>query len=166
MIESGPRVSFRESAARAWQIVVPLTINGLIVAAATLVLVLPLGSSPDMLALRAGDVAPADITAPHSITYISKIQTDAARAVAIANTSEVFDPPDSRITRQQIARARQTLDYISSVRADEFAKPQQKINDLAALADAAVSPVIANALITLSDSEWTAVQNETASVIE
>jgi len=119
-----------------------------------------------MLALKAGDVAPADITAPHSITYISKIQTDAARAVAIANTSEVFDPPDSRITRQQIARLRQTLDYISAVRADEFAKPQQKINDLAALADAAVSPVMANTLITLSDPEWTAVQNETALVIE
>lgn len=166
MIESKPRWSFREFVARAWQIVVPLTINGLIIAGATLVLVIPLGSSPDMLALKAGDVAPADITAPHSITYISKIQTDAARTAATTNTSEVFDPPDSRITRQQIARARQTLDYISSVRADEFAKPPQKISDLAALADAAVSPATANTLITLSDTEWTAVQNETALVIE
>ena len=166
MIESRPRVSFRDFTDRAWQIIVPLTINGLIIAVATLVLVIPLGTSPNMLALSAGDVAPADVIAPHSITYISKIQTDSARAAAIANTPDVFDPPDSRITRQQIARARQTLDYISSVRADEFAKPQQKINDLAALADAAVSPVIANTLITLSDPEWTAVQNETSLVIE
>jgi putative nucleotidyltransferase with HDIG domain len=166
MIESVSRLSFREFAARAWQIVVPTAINGLIIAGATLVLVIPVGSSPNMLALAAGDVAPADITAPHSITYISKIQTDAARAAAIANTPDVFDPPDSRLTRQQIARARQTLDYISAVRLDEFSKPAQKINDLAALADAAVSPATANTLITLSDPEWTAVQNETALVIE
>src|SRR3990172_6264696 len=82
---------------KVWKIIMLLTINFLIVAAACLVLVVPLGSSPNLLALSAGDIAPMDITAPRSITYLSQIQTDAARVAILANIPDVFDPPDSRI---------------------------------------------------------------------
>lgn len=151
---------------KVWRIIMPLTINFLIVVAACLVLVVPLGLSPNLLALNVGDIAPVDIAAPRSITYISQIQTEAARVAILANTPDVFDPPDSRITRQQITRVRQVLDYISAVRADSFAELPQKLNDLAAIHDFVVTSAMANILITLSDPEWAAVQNETTSVIE
>jgi membrane-associated HD superfamily phosphohydrolase len=116
--------------------------------------------------LRVGEAATADIVAPQSITYVSLIQTNAAREAAAAAVADVYDPADSRVTRQQVARLQQVMDYVTSVRGDAFASREQKLADLAAVADFAIDEPLGSALLDLSDSDWSAVRSETASVIE
>jgi len=150
----------------AWRLGRSLIISGLVVAAAIVILVVPVFSSRETFELSAGDVTGVDITAPRSVTYVSQIQTDIARAAAANAVAEVYDPPDSRVTRQQVARIQRLLDYIGSVRADSFSSLEQKYSDLAAITDFLMTPDLARSLLGLSDEEWAAVQGETISVVE
>jgi hypothetical protein len=141
-------------------------ISGLIGATAIFILVVPIFSSRETFELSAGDVTNIDIIAPRSITYVSQIQTDNARAVAANAVAEVYDPPDSRVTRQQVTRARRVLDFIDAVRADSFATTDQKYADLTSITDFNVTPDLARSLLSLDEAEWGAVQSETIAVIE
>ncbi|MBI4315952.1 MAG: hypothetical protein HY679_08455, partial [Chloroflexi bacterium] len=156
----------RTSAGSAWQAAWSLIFVAIIAVSATLILAVPLGSAPDALSLGEGDVATVDITAPRSVTYVSQVQTSVARAAAADAVSDVYAPPDSRVARQQIARAGTLLDYIGTVRADSFATPQQKTADLAGITDLTISDTAAATLLTLTDNEWSAVRTETIAVIE
>lgn len=151
---------------RIWRVTRSLMISGLIVATAIFILVVPIFSSRETFELSAGDVTGVDITAPRPITYVSQIQTDNARAAAAAAVPEIYDPPDSRVTRQQVTRAQHVLDFISAVRADSFATSEQKTDDLANITDFTVTPSLAGSLLGMSENEWAAVQVETISVIE
>lgn len=145
-----------------WLVIIVSTVF----AAATIILAAPINPPRDTVALEVGDVTTADIIAPHSIAYDSQIQTDAAREAAANAIPDVYDPPDSRVARQQVASARKLFEYISSVRADAFATPEQKYDDLAAAAGFTIDAAMANALLDLNDAGWAAVQAETISVVE
>ncbi|MBI5828039.1 MAG: HDIG domain-containing protein [Chloroflexi bacterium] len=166
MLHYGSRPTVRTSAGSAWQAAWSLIFVTIIAVSATLILAVPLGSAPDALSLGEGDVATVDITAPRSVTYVSQVQTSVARAAAADAVSDVYAPPDSRVARQQIARAGTLLDYIGTVRADSFATPQQKTADLAGITDLTISDTAAATLLTLTDNEWSAVRTETIAVIE
>lgn len=143
-----------------------LVITGAIFVAATTILAAPISPPRDTVNLAAGDVTAADIIAPRSITYVSQIQTVAAREAAAKAVPDVFDPPDSRVARQQVTNARRLFDYISSVRADVFATPEQRLADLAAATGFTLDNALAQTLLDLSEGSWSAVQTETVSVIE
>ncbi len=143
-----------------------LMIASLIFTAATIILAAPISPPRDTVSLAVGDVTTADIIAPRSITYVSQIQTVAAREAAANAVPDVYDPPDSRVARQQVTSARRLFDYISSVRADVFATPEQRYSDLAAITDFTIDNTMAEALLDLSDAGWSAVQAEAVSVIE
>ncbi|HEY8438760.1 MAG TPA: HDIG domain-containing metalloprotein, partial [Candidatus Limnocylindrales bacterium] len=63
--------------------------GGVVVAALTLIFALDL--LPNRLVLQVGDVAPFDIVAPRTDSYISKIETDAARDEARKSVEPVYD---------------------------------------------------------------------------
>jgi cyclic-di-AMP phosphodiesterase PgpH len=151
---------------RAWQILQVLFIGGATLAVAIVILTVPDSSANNTLSLSVGDVTGTDILAPSSITYVSQVQTDLAREAASAAVPDVYDPPDSRVARQQVARAQQVLDYISSVRSDSFATPDQRLSDLNALTDLTLDSKLANSLLALTESDWAAVRAEVVNVIE
>jgi putative nucleotidyltransferase with HDIG domain len=126
----------------------------------------PLALSPGDLPLSAGDVAPRDLAAPEAIEYVSEVRTEEARAAAVRAIPQVYSPPDLSIARVQTERLRATLDYISLVRADEFASPEQKHADLQALSDINLEPETIEQILDLSDSRWEAIQVESLSVLE
>ncbi len=133
--------------------------------AAIIIMAAPISPPRDTVSLEVGDVTTADVIAPRFVSYESQIETEAAREAAANAIPDVYDPPDSRVARQQVASARKLFDYISSVRADAFATPEQKYADLAA-ADFTIDAAMAKALLDLNDTGWSAVQAETISVIE
>lgn len=141
-------------------------IVGTVFTAAIIIMAAPINPPRDTVSLEVGDVTTTDIIAPYFISYDSQIETDAARRAAANAIPDVYDPPDSRVARQQVANARKLFDYISSVRADAFATPEQKYDDLAAAAGFTIDAAMASALLDLSDAGWSAVQVETISVIE
>jgi hypothetical protein len=147
---------------RAFQFIL-LILVGLVSLAA---LIVPVALSPGALPLSAGDVAPRDLQAPQAIEYVSEVRTEDARAAAVRAIPQVYSPPDPSIARSQIERLRSALDYISLVRADELATPEQKSADLESLSDISLEPETIDQILELSSARWDAVQQESLSVLE
>ena len=145
----------------------PWAIGILFTLLACAVLVAPLGTDQDeTLNLQVGDLAPFDIVAPRSQTYISMIQTNSAKAAAEASVSPVYDPPDTRISRQQVNAAREALGFVNSVRSDTWASTDQKREDLNHIRDIYLSDDMQIQLLRMEESSWVTVQEEVKRVIE
>ena len=130
------------------------------------IFILTLRFSPaDRIALNPGDVSPVDIRAPRDHQYISKVLTEEARRRAEAAVPDEYDPPQAKIRHQQVARAREVLDYISSVRADTYASEQEKIAWIKAIPDVTLSPETISQMLALSDEAWLRVVSEVPLVV-
>jgi cyclic-di-AMP phosphodiesterase PgpH len=129
-------------------------------------LIAPLSLSPGALPLQAGDVAPRDLQAPVAIEYVSEVRTEDARTAAERAIMPVYSSPDPSIARGQIEHLRAALDFISLVRADAFATPEQKQADLAALNDLTLKPETIDQILNLTDARWDTIQQEALSVLE
>lgn len=129
-------------------------------------LIVPVAISPGALPLTAGDVAPRDLQAPEAIEYVSEVRTEEARAAAVRGIPQVYSPSDPSSARSQIERLRSALDYISLVRADEFATPEQKFADLQSLSDISLEPETIRQILELSSARWDGIQQESLSVLE
>jgi hypothetical protein len=163
---SQPKRPIRERLRAGWSGARLALIFLLGLAGATAALSLPINQRAAGVAVVAGQVAAQDVQAPYALTYSSDLRTEFARAAAAEAVEPVFDPPDSRVAREQITRLRSTLDYINAVRADEFSSQEEKLADLAALSDIRLSPEEAEAILQLADARWQAVQLESLAVLE
>lgn len=116
--------------------------------------------------LQPGDIAPVDILAPASITYISDVLTEQRRTAAIAAVSPVYDPPDPGVARQQVQLLRDILDYADGVRRDPYGTPAQKRDDLVAITALTLDDDIVTALLRMNDDMWQATDGEAVLVLE
>ena len=116
--------------------------------------------------LEEGDVSPIDIRVPRKTTYVSQILTEGARARAEADVKDAYDPPDARIARQQVTRARQVLSYIDSVRHDAYASLEIKADWITAIPDLELPPAVISQTLLLSEGDWSEVSNEVVYVID
>jgi hypothetical protein len=111
----------------------------------------PIAIRPDSYPVKVGDVAQQDILAPHSLTFVSEAQTELARKEAEKTVSPIFLPADPAIARQQIENLKGTMAYINSVRMDSFST---------------ITSTHAERLLTLTDDQWIAFQEESLNVLE
>jgi len=118
------------------------------------------------LPLAEGDVSPRDIRAPRKLTYISEVRTQQERARAEAAVEDVYDPPQARIARQQIDRARAALAFVDMVRVDPYAGRERKVAWLGSLADVPLTPQVIDYLLGFDDRAWKAVSAEITGVLE
>ena len=123
----------------------------------------PFGSQ---VQLGEGQVAPYDIVAPRQITYESQILTDRARERAAQNVPDQYDTPDGRVRRQQVDRSQDVMEYISMVRADEYASESLKIDYLLSVPDIVLTPELAAQMLSLSSQEWQRIVEEVPSTLE
>jgi putative nucleotidyltransferase with HDIG domain len=135
-------------------------------AGAALILIAPLSSPSTAIPLGLGDVASQDILAPRALSYQSEVLTQLKRQEAAANVQAQYAPPSSSIARAQVNILRDVLEYIAIVRADSFSSQEQKIADLAAIQSINLAPESAQALVSLNDTSWQSVQQESISVLE
>jgi len=133
---------------------------------AVMALLLPLSSRGGSLPLEVGDVAPAEIVAPRTISYESEVLTEAKRQAAADAVTPVYAIPNTAIARTQVNQLRALLTYINSVRTDEYATIEQKSADLSATQDINLSPDSIDQLLNLPDTSWQAVQQEAIVVLE
>lgn len=137
----------------------------LFVLVSSLILVLQIPLTGRAVQLKAGDVAQRDILAPQRISYVSQIQTEVERARREAAVAEVYDPPDTRIARQQVALASQIFDYLDSVRADNYASLPEKRKLAAAIKDLTLSDRVLDILLAADSETWSVIETETMSVL-
>lgn len=115
--------------------------------------------------LNEGDVSPVEILAPYDLTYESEIKTKKAQDAQAASIPDFFDPPDAAVARQQEIRAQQIMDYISTVREDSYASPEEKTRWLTAIPDLDLSPDVISQTLALNESDWQEVRAETVRVL-
>jgi len=138
----------------------------LLILFSALILTVRVRPTDDVAQLRVGDVAQRDVLAPRRITYVSAIETEAARARAEAAVAEIYDLPDASIARRQIARARQILDYFDSVRADVHATPDEKRELIAAVNDLVLTDGVIGGLLNADNNQWVIIKGEIVSVLD
>ncbi|MEW6568774.1 MAG: HDIG domain-containing metalloprotein [Chloroflexota bacterium] len=159
-LSAGQRLRAAWHAARLWFVF----LAGLVGAVAALSL--PLNPNGSTVGLEVNDVAQQDVLAPHALAYTSEVLTEQTRQEAAAAVPDVYDPPDSRVARQQAERLRSTLQYIDTVRADAYATRDDRLADLAALADLRLDSQTAQALLDLPEPRWESTKLEAVSVLE
>ena len=122
---------------------------------------------PSQLTLEVGDVSPGDIRSPTRITYVSDIQTQAAREQAEKAVGEVYDydPTDTSIAREQINHARRIFDYVDSVRQDPYASAEQKVAMISAISGVDLTPTVVSDSVTLDDEAWNDVVARTVVIL-
>jgi putative nucleotidyltransferase with HDIG domain len=136
----------------------------LLVVYVSVVLLVPILPS-DQVTLDVGDVSPVTILAPQDLTYESQTQTKQAQDTQAALVQDIYDPPDASVAREQEIRARQILDYVTTVREDSYASPEQQISWIAAIPDLDLPPEVIAQVLDLSDDDWQEVREETVRVL-
>jgi cyclic-di-AMP phosphodiesterase PgpH len=116
--------------------------------------------------LKEGDVAAQDYRAPRALTFDSEILTDRQRERVAAEVRPVYSTADPGVARKQLERLRAALSFITAVRADVAASPEQKLADLAALEDIHLDLETAQSILVLSNSRWEAISREAVVVLE
>ena len=129
-------------------------------------LVLPEILRTTAVPLKPGDVSPGDFQAPQTLEYISEVRTEEARRIAENSVAPIYAPPEPTIARRQIERLRAALQYITLVREDENATPEQKMSDIASLVDIKLKPATIAGILDLPAARWDAIQQEALSVLE
>jgi len=118
------------------------------------------------LSLGLGDISPRDVTAPRSVTYVSDVLTERARAAAEAESDVVYDAPDPSVGRRQVSLAHQTLDRINSIRTDATLSAQARADALERLEEVALSPETVALILAMGDEAWAQVEPEVVRVLE
>jgi putative nucleotidyltransferase with HDIG domain len=156
-----------EQLVRFWRVVYSLLIALAFVAVTVLVLLFPILPSRQY-DLQPGNLAAEDIHAPREITYTSTIETQAAREAARASVAEIYDPPDPRIGRQQVRKARLIMDFVQDVRADPFADLDLKLEYLRQITALPpdLPPEVTTTLLSISESQFEQVEGEVVSLVE
>ncbi|MBN2471863.1 MAG: HDIG domain-containing protein [Anaerolineae bacterium] len=120
----------------------------------------------DALSMTVGQVAPQDVTAPFSTNYESEVLTTQKRQVAVDSVRLIYDPPDPSIARQQVQLAREVLDYIADVRADEYATLEMLQADLEAIEAIDLSPDEIRAILAIDPDRWLELDQQVMLVLE
>lgn len=118
------------------------------------------------LQIQAGDISQVDIRAPRTITYQSEILTEQARQRARNAVPKIFDPPQTRVARQQIVRADLILQYMNVVRQDPYASQEQKITWLGQISDLTLDPKVRELILQIEPKRWQIVDSETTRVLD
>ena len=126
---------------------------------------------PDLLnqqtqMVQVGEVSSQEILAPYSVTFESRVFTDIARENAASAVMPIYLPPDPNITRSQLEKLENALYFISTVRSDNYATQNQKVQDIESLSDLRLSDADCIAILELSVQEWQAISSEASRVLE
>ena len=148
------------SAARLWFILL-FAVSGTIAAISV-----PVNNSAQTYGLQVSDVAPQDIQALYDLSYVSEVRTEQARAAASESVAQVFDQPDTNITRQQLERLQAALTFIDSVRSDPYSSNETKLSDLGSMSDVRLDIETSLSILALSDLHWQTIKSETLTVVE
>lgn len=157
---------FRSRFARLRNRASSLSVAALFAISATAILLFPvLPRNP--YDLQVGDIAPEDIRAPREITYVSQLETQAARDEARAAVEDIYDPPDARVGRQQVRKARQIMAFVKDVRADPYADPDLKREYMRQIAALPGLPTeTATALLNINDEQFAQVEGDVIKLVE
>jgi len=125
--------------------------------------------SPETLDETIGETAPFDVQAPRELTYLSEVETEAARDQAAAAVRDIYTAPDPKVLVAQAQSLVQILRYITVLRDDQFLSDDQRVDMLIEIPALELERLQANSLggrNRLTDEQWAAVQLEASRLLE
>lgn len=128
-----------------------------VVVGLSLTLILP--SIPGNPPLAVGMVSTRSILAPQRVSYTSRLLTEAEQARAEAAVDPVYTV-DAELARQQLTRAQQILSYITSIKREKNATPDERTRLIANIPDIVLPTDSITSVLTLDDSTWQQVSSE------
>lgn len=140
-----------------------LVISGIL---AFFTLILPDSFSQSAFPMKIGDVAAQDNLAPYSLNFESEVLTERARQEAASSVEPIYLPTDPSIGRRQVENLRTDLYFITTVRRDDFANPEEKITDIQAIENLNLSEETTTRILQISDPRWSAIESEATDVLE
>lgn len=114
--------------------------------------------------LEVDEISPIDVRAPRAITFVSEYSTSQERQRAEEAVAPVYDPPDARVRRDQMAQARELLAVFDTLRSDVTAATSPTTT--ASLVPFALDPVVVTATLVSSDAAWARVKAEVPTVLD
>ncbi len=126
----------------------------------------PISLRANIIPQNIGEVAAQDIQSPKAITYESKVLTDQAKQIARLGVSPVYLPSDPSIKRQQLDKLRANLLFITQVKQDPYATPEQKLNDLSNIENLKLSSTTIQKILDLAENRWQDIQSESIKILE
>jgi cyclic-di-AMP phosphodiesterase PgpH len=136
---------------------------GVLLSVMILVVRLPLGGQ---VTLQIGDVATGDIVAPRQATYVSEILTQQRRDLAANAVPDVYDPPQTRVMRQQLALANRILDSLAAARGDTRTSLQERVRRIGETSSIGIGPKAIERILMMPQADWDAVASEIQNVLE
>lgn len=129
-------------------------------------LVLPIALRPSSLPVTLGDVAPQTFVATRNLSYESAVLTQNARKTASNAIADRYLPMDISISRAQIKKMQEMINKISSIRADKTIQYEHKLIMMQQFEQVKLTQEAINQILQMSDSDWTAVSQESISALE
>ena len=118
-----------------------------------------------IVSVEVGEPSPKTIVSPKTTRYKSEVLTEEAKERARKNVEPIYNVPESRVARNQLARAHAVISYIDLVRNDPYATEEQKIAWLQAIPDLGLSEEAAQNILSLSDVAWKEVTTEAIRIL-
>ncbi len=115
--------------------------------------------------VEVGQPSPKTVVSPISTSYTSEVLTNEAREQARQSVQPIYDLPDTRVARRQIARAQDVIAFITQVRNDPYASREEKITWLQAIPELHLTDEQAANILDLSDNEWKEVIKEALRIL-
>jgi len=101
-----------------------------------------------------------------TVSYESQVLTTQNQQEAAQQIDPIYSRPDKSIARLQLTQLNDALNFIDSVRNDQFSSLEQKYTDLAALEGIYISQDTAEQILGLSDVRWQTVRQESIVILE
>ena len=130
------------------------------------IMVIPETAGTEELALEIGDVAQQDILAPFADSFESELLLAKRQQAAADAIEPIYDLPDAAVARAQNDLLRSALSFTTTVRADEEATIEDKLERLGELEGISLTTEDSTAILELSDVSWQRVQQEAVAVLE
>jgi hypothetical protein len=100
------------------------------------------------------------------LTFESEVLTEQARLEAAREVDPIYQPADPSIGRRQVEQLRTVLYYITTVRQDDYATRDEKINDIRVIEEITLSEEIIAQILQLNEDRWNAIESEATNVLE
>ncbi|MBM3188798.1 MAG: hypothetical protein FJZ90_08770, partial [Chloroflexi bacterium] len=123
-------------------------------------------TSPDRVTVIVGEPSPRQVKAPRSITYVSQVKTNEARAAAAARVQEVFTGPDMRIASEQLRTLARVINQISAIREETAESDAARVVRLQEMQELRLASHHLTAILELTDEDWRDVSAEALRVLD
>ncbi|MHB9031659.1 MAG: HD family phosphohydrolase [Anaerolineae bacterium] len=116
--------------------------------------------------LTVGEPSPTHYISPRYITFVSDVQTTAAREMAAAKVDEVYKGPDITTVINQVRRIQTINAYITALRNDIYLSNSDRAALISQIPNLVLAGTAIDSILQLGETEWAETAQEATRVLD